>query len=59
MERGRAEDHAARSAPGKGERIVFLPYTREVFAQTQQWSESHQLFAAPAAQAAYDEAVLT
>jgi hypothetical protein len=27
---------------GAGERIVFLPYTRDVFAQTQQWIESHQ-----------------
>jgi NitT/TauT family transport system substrate-binding protein len=43
---------------GTGERIVFLPYTREVFAQTQQWTEAHQLFTAPAAQAGYDEAVL-
>src|SRR6185437_12565589 len=29
---------------GTGERIVFLPYTREVFAETQQWTEAHQLF---------------
>jgi len=46
---------------GTGERIVFLPYTREVFAETQQWIESHQLFAdpgAPSAPAGYDEAVL-
>jgi ABC-type nitrate/sulfonate/bicarbonate transport system substrate-binding protein len=43
---------------GTGERLVFLPYTREVFAQTQQWTESHQLFTSPAAQADYDEAVL-
>ena len=41
---------------GTGERLVFLPYTREVFAQTQQWTESHQLFTSPAAQAAYGEA---
>jgi hypothetical protein len=25
---------------GTGERIVFLPYTREVFASTQQWTRS-------------------
>jgi NitT/TauT family transport system substrate-binding protein len=43
---------------GTGERIVFLPYTREVFAQTQQWTESHELFTPPAAQADYDEAIL-
>jgi NitT/TauT family transport system substrate-binding protein len=43
---------------GIGERIVFLPYTREVFAQTQQWTEAHQLFDGESAQASYDEAVL-
>jgi hypothetical protein len=43
---------------GTGERIVFLPYTREVFAETQQWIESHQLFADRSALAGYDEAVL-
>jgi NitT/TauT family transport system substrate-binding protein len=29
---------------GTGERIVFLPYTREVFAATQQWTEAHEIF---------------
>jgi NitT/TauT family transport system substrate-binding protein len=29
---------------GTGERIVFLPYTREVFAATQHWTEAHDLF---------------
>ena len=29
---------------GTGERIVFLPYTREVFTQTQEWTEAHRLF---------------
>jgi NitT/TauT family transport system substrate-binding protein len=43
---------------GTGERIVFLPYTREVFTQTQQWIESHQLFAEVSTQAGYDEAAL-
>jgi NitT/TauT family transport system substrate-binding protein len=43
---------------GTGERIVFLPYTREVFAQTQQWTETRNLFAGAPAQAGYDEAVL-
>ncbi|HEY1820131.1 MAG TPA: hypothetical protein VGG83_09405 [Trebonia sp.] len=43
---------------GTGERIVFLPYTREVFAQTQQWIESRQLFAGAPALAGYDEATL-
>jgi ABC-type nitrate/sulfonate/bicarbonate transport system substrate-binding protein len=43
---------------GTGERIVFLPYTREVFAQTQQWIEAHQLFDGAAAQVGYDEAAI-
>jgi len=43
---------------GTGERIVFLPYTREVFDQTQQWTEAHQLFAGASAQAGWDEAVV-
>jgi NitT/TauT family transport system substrate-binding protein len=43
---------------GTGERVVFLPYTREVFAQTQQWIETHALFARAAGQASYDEAAI-
>jgi ABC-type nitrate/sulfonate/bicarbonate transport system substrate-binding protein len=43
---------------GTGERIVFLPYTREVFAETQQWIESHELFDGACALADYDEAAL-
>jgi NitT/TauT family transport system substrate-binding protein len=48
---------------GTGERIVFLPYTREVFEQTQQWTEAHQLFdpaanLASAVQVDYDDAVI-
>jgi NitT/TauT family transport system substrate-binding protein len=43
---------------GTGERIVFLPYTREVFVQTQQWTEAHQLFTGTPAEAGYDEAAL-
>jgi NitT/TauT family transport system substrate-binding protein len=43
---------------GTGERIVFLPYTREVFTETQQWIEAHQLFDGAAVQAGYDEAAL-
>jgi ABC-type nitrate/sulfonate/bicarbonate transport system substrate-binding protein len=42
---------------GTGERIVFLPYTREVFTATRQWTEAHDLFSgSPAAD--YDESVL-
>jgi NitT/TauT family transport system substrate-binding protein len=43
---------------GTGERIVFLPYTREAFAETEQWIESHQLFDGASALVGYDEAVL-
>src|ERR1051326_5723258 len=48
---------------GTGERIVFLPYTREVFEQTQQCTASHQLFdagaaTADAAMAGYHDAVI-
>ena len=43
---------------GTGERIVFLPYTGEVFAETQEWIESHQLFAGASTLAGYDEAVM-
>jgi len=42
---------------GTGERIVFLPYTRENFEATRQWTESHNLFAGDPS-AGYDEAAL-
>jgi NitT/TauT family transport system substrate-binding protein len=44
---------------GTGERIVFLPYTREVFTETRQWIESHQLFDGAPALAGYDEVAMT
>ena len=44
---------------GTGERIAFLPYTREAFAATQQWTEAHDLFSGPSrSSAGYDEAAL-
>jgi hypothetical protein len=44
---------------GTGERVVFLPYTREVFAATQQWTEAHDLFSGPSrSSVSYDEAAL-
>jgi ABC-type nitrate/sulfonate/bicarbonate transport system substrate-binding protein len=42
---------------GTGERVVFLPYTRESFEATRQWTESHSLFTG-APPAGYDEAAL-
>jgi ABC-type nitrate/sulfonate/bicarbonate transport system substrate-binding protein len=45
---------------GTGERIVFLPYTREVFAATQNWTETHKIFPGlPRSPAGYDEAALS
>jgi hypothetical protein len=44
---------------GTGERIVFLPYTKEVFASTQHWTQEHQLFTElPRPSVGYDEAAL-
>jgi NitT/TauT family transport system substrate-binding protein len=44
---------------GTGERIVFLPYTREAFAATRHWAEMRRLFpGVHAASASYDEVVL-
>lgn len=44
---------------GTGERIVFLPYTREVFTATQQWTLAHGLLADSMAEPfAYEEATL-
>src|SRR6478609_756524 len=42
---------------GTGERIVFLPYTREVFAATQAWTR--RVFPALPEPAPYDDAVLS
>jgi NitT/TauT family transport system substrate-binding protein len=44
---------------GSGERIVYLPYTREVFAATQDWTRAHQIFPDfPRSPADYDQAAL-
>jgi hypothetical protein len=44
---------------GTGERIVFLPYTREVFAATQEWNQAHNAFPELSRPAVgYDEAAL-
>jgi hypothetical protein len=42
---------------GTGERIVFLPYTREVFAATQDWNQ--RIFPDLPVPVSYDEAVLS
>jgi NitT/TauT family transport system substrate-binding protein len=55
MPHGRLQEWAF----GTGERIVFLPYTREVFAATQDWTEAHQMFSErPESLLGYDEAAL-
>jgi hypothetical protein len=44
---------------GTGERIVFLPYTREVFDSTQDWIGARNLFPKPAGPTiSYDQAAL-
>jgi ABC-type nitrate/sulfonate/bicarbonate transport system substrate-binding protein len=44
---------------GTGERIVFLPYTREVFDETQQWIQEREFFPDMVRSvASYDEAAL-
>jgi NitT/TauT family transport system substrate-binding protein len=44
---------------GTGERIVFEPYTREVYESTRQWMESNDLFETTGAvDRSYEEAVL-
>ena len=44
---------------GAGERIVFLPYTREVFTATQHWTQTRNLFPDSPPAASYDEAALS
>jgi ABC-type nitrate/sulfonate/bicarbonate transport system substrate-binding protein len=52
-------DRVDTRAFGTGERIVFLPYTRDVFAATQHWTEAHKIFPEPPqSPVGYDEAAL-
>ena len=45
---------------GIGERLVFEPYTREIYEKTHRWMAKHNLFeGAPAIGVRYDEAILT
>jgi ABC-type nitrate/sulfonate/bicarbonate transport system substrate-binding protein len=43
---------------GTGERIVFLPYTEEVFSATRHWAEVRNLFTEPSGSARYGEVSL-
>ncbi|MGB7859784.1 MAG: hypothetical protein WBM90_04750 [Acidimicrobiia bacterium] len=43
---------------GPGERIVFEPYTREVYDSTQTWMEERNLFDGEHASVSYDDAIL-
>jgi hypothetical protein len=46
-------------ALGTGERIVFLSYTREVFAAAQHWTRARSLFPEqPGSPVGYDQAAL-
>ncbi|HEX3788064.1 MAG TPA: hypothetical protein VHW44_09390 [Pseudonocardiaceae bacterium] len=44
---------------GPGERIVFEPYTKEMYDRTQQWMGAHDLLDLASANARYQEAVLS
>jgi NitT/TauT family transport system substrate-binding protein len=44
---------------GPGERIVFEPYTREIYDRTQRWMQAWDLFSAEdTTRSRYDDAVL-
>ncbi len=43
---------------GVGERIVFLPYTPELFTATQDWTDAHKFFSEPTARAQYEQVAL-
>lgn len=43
---------------GTGERIVFEPYTKEVYESTREWMEANQLFDMTRTEREYEEAVL-
>lgn len=43
---------------GPGERIVFLPYTKETYERSQEWMQERQLFPASSAPLSYEQAVL-
>jgi hypothetical protein len=52
-------DRVDTRAFGTGERIVFLPYTTDVFTATQNWTEAHKIFPEPPQPPiGYDEADL-
>jgi NitT/TauT family transport system substrate-binding protein len=52
-------EHVDVRAFGTGERIVFLPYSREVFTATQQWTQTRNFFPHQTRSAiGYDEAAL-
>jgi NitT/TauT family transport system substrate-binding protein len=42
---------------GPGERVIFLPYTQDMYEHSQQWMQEHQLFDLPAPVAAYADVV--
>ena len=42
---------------GPGERLVFEPYTREMFEQTHRWMENEKLFSKDTATRDYDSSV--
>ena len=43
---------------GPGERIVFLPYTEDMYERSQKWMQERQLFPTNETRLSYEEAVL-
>ncbi len=43
---------------GPGERVVFLPYSRESFETTQRWIHERDIFESAAATCDYESAVI-
>ena len=44
---------------GPGERIVFEPYTKEVFEQSRDWIRSHEIFEGDLGKSGYEEAIIS
>jgi hypothetical protein len=51
-------DHVDVRMFGTGERIVFLPYSKETFTATQEWTQNRKLFPEQRSFVDYDEAAL-
>jgi hypothetical protein len=43
---------------GPGERITFLPYTKETYLRSQEWMQQREMFPESDARLSYEQAVL-